>query len=459
MSDAFRADPPFATFRKLRTPPLARWFSRVLLVAFVASPFVLMSVPWQQTVRGRGQIVAFSPTERKQVVTARVSGLIQKWYVQEGSRVKVGDPVVDIEDNDPDLADRLNEQLEFLKSRKQEGKLIVKQLEQGVKATIDAQRAEIVAAEAKRDAAGKEVVAATMDKANTVFAVTFEKMKYGMFTDLVRDQATGGLESRLNMNEAKLKYDRAETDVAKAEAGIAKADAELKNADAVVRKAEASAVSALASAETSLGKAKQDLFGIEQSLQELDSRIARFEARHIKSATAGTVFRIFANVAEGGQYVKEGDELAVIVPESDDRVVELLIDGVDAPLISAHMEAKGIGPHVRLQFEGWPGVQFTGWPSVAVGTYGGRIRQMDPHDDGYGRFRVLVEPEHKYAGDDDWPEAIYLRQGNQAIGWVFLNRVTLGYELWRQLNGFPPVVAPKPPDKKDSRKPPKIKVG
>ncbi len=53
-----------------------------------------------------------------------------------------------------------------------------------------------------------------------------------------------------------------------------------------------------------------------------------------------------------------------------------------------------------------------------------------------------------------WPEL--------AIGWVFLNRVPLGYEIWRRLNGFPPVLAPESKGKdedKDGQKPPKIKVG
>ena len=82
---------------------------------------------------------------------------------------------------------------------------------------------------------------------------------------------------------------------------------------------------------------------------------------------------------------------------------------------------------------------------------------MDPTDDGQGRFRLLVEPDVLMEGDE-WPEGLYLRQGNHAIGWVFLNRVTLGFELWRQFNGFPPVIAPKPPGDKDP-KPPKVKPG
>jgi membrane fusion protein, adhesin transport system len=87
-----------------------------------------------------------------------------------------------------------------------------------------------------------------------------------------------------------------------------------------------------------------------------------------------------------------------------------------------------------VQFEGWPAVQFSGWPSAAIGTYGGKVAFVDPHDDGKGRFRVVVVPD----GSRPWPSRQYLRQGTRAIGWVLLGRVKLGYEVWRQFNGFPP---------------------
>ncbi|MGB1276876.1 MAG: hypothetical protein ACPG77_14115 [Nannocystaceae bacterium] len=61
---------------------------------------------------------------------------------------------------------------------------------------------------------------------------------------------------------------------------------------------------------------------------------------------------------------------------------------------------------------------------------------VDATDNGQGQFRVVVVPE---AGTT-WPDAQYLRQGVRANGWVLLNQVQLGYELWRQFNGFPPVI-------------------
>jgi membrane fusion protein, adhesin transport system len=39
---------------------------------------------------------------------------------------------------------------------------------------------------------------------------------------------------------------------------------------------------------------------------------------------------------------------------------------------------------------------------------------------------------------EKWPSSKILRQGIRANGWIFLSRVSLGYELWRRFNDFPP---------------------
>ena len=138
---------------------------------------------------------------------------------------------------------------------------------------------------------------------------------------------------------------------------------------------------------------------------------------------------------QSGELLKAGSPLAVIVPASSKDVVELWIDGNDMPMVMP-------GNLVRLQFEGWPALQFSGWPSIAVGTFGGRVLLVDPTDNGKGKFRVLVESD---PGDDPWPSRRFLRQGVRANGWVLLNIVPIGYELWRQFNGFPPVIATDEP--------------
>ena len=454
---AFSHSAPFSSLQRVRTPRLARWVARLLLLGFLLSPVALVFVPWQQTVQGRGQIVAFAPTERKQVVTALVGGQVRKWHVVEGSKVKIGDAIADIDDIDPELAGRLDAQRKFLSGRRKSATEEIAEQTRAVSAQEKSLEAAVGAARANRDAAVLLVDVAKQSRKNAEFALTFETRRFEMFDKLFKDKQFGGLESELNRDEARMRADRGATDVTRAEAEVKRAEAARLTGDSLVLQADATGLSAVALARRDQHRAEQNLFAVEREGQEIDNRIERFKARFVKAPCDGVVFRISAD-GQVGQFVKEGHELAVIVPDTIDRVVELLIDGVDAPLIAAHMEQTGRGPHVRLQFEGWPGVQFTGWPSVAVGTFGAKVRQIDATDDGHGRFRILVEPEEMFDGDR-WPEGIYLRQGNQAVGWVFLNRVTLGYELWRQFNGFPPVVAPKPPEKKDGGKSPKVKMG
>ncbi len=439
------------------TPRVVRWLGRLVILLFLATPFLLAFVPWQQTVKGRGQVIAFAPVDRMQVLTARVSGQVRKWHVVEGSRVKMNDPVVDIEDNDPELAARLESQREFLGGRIAAARQEVAEQEAAAKAQESARDAAVKAAEANREAARRSIEVAKQAGANADFAQTFEKSRFEMFEDLFTNPTFGGLESRLNRDEARMRADRAGTDAEKAVAEIQRAEAALLTQEALLMQADAAGLSAIAVARSNLRKSEQNLFSIEREIQEIDNRIERFKARLVVAPCDGTVYRVEANVGQGGQYVKEGDELCTIVPDTNDRVVELFLDGIDAPLVRGFAERTGAMPHVRLQFEGWPAVQFSGFPELAIGTFGGKVRQIDSAASGTsGKFRMLIEPDQLRPGEI-WPDPEFLRQGNQAIGWVFLNRVSLGYEIWRRLNGFPPVVSPISKDG-DTPKPPKIKV-
>jgi hypothetical protein len=155
--------------------------------------------------------------------------------------------------------------------------------------------------------------------------------------------------------------------------------------------------------------------------------------------------------ATEGTYLKPGTPICVVIPETEDRFVEVWVDGMDMPLITPRQQGPGgsvvRGSLARLQFEGWPAIQFVGWPSVAIGTFGGEVISIDAADDGRGRFRIIIAPEH-LRGDEAWPGTQFLRQGVRANAWVLLRQVPLWFELWRQLNGFPPVVADKAPDAK-----------
>jgi multidrug efflux pump subunit AcrA (membrane-fusion protein) len=439
--------------RRTATPRTVRLLARFAFGLFLATPFILAFVPWQQTLMGRGTVVAYAPVERMQVITARVTGQVRQWHVVEGSRVKMNDPLVDIEDNDLELEARLAAQRAFLLERLEAARQEVAEQQAAADAQVAARDAAVKAAEANRDAAKRSIEVAQQAMANAEFAESFEQSRSEMFEDLFTNPTFGGLESKLNRDEAQMRADRAITDTERAKAEIERARANLLTQESMVVQADAAGLSAIAVARSNLRKSEQNLFTTQRDLQSIQNQIERFKARLVVAPCDGVVYRVAANVSQGGQYVKEGEELCTIVPDTSDRVVELLLNGLDAPLVLGYAERTGEMPHVRLQFEGWPAIQFSAFPELAIGIFGGKVRQVDPASTASGQSRVLIEPEELRPGER-WPDEEFLRQGNQAIGWVFLNRVSLGYELWRRLNGFPPEV---PPITKGP-KAPKIKV-
>ncbi|MBC2670184.1 efflux RND transporter periplasmic adaptor subunit [Novosphingobium piscinae] len=161
-------------------------------------------------------------------------------------------------------------------------------------------------------------------------------------------------------------------------------------------------------------------------LNRVDVALTRQSAQIVRAPRDGRIQSI--NAAAGATLVSAGDVLATLAPSEPVRVIELLIDGRDIALVHS-------GRSVRIEFEGWPAIQFSGWPSVAYGMFDARVRSVDPSARTDGLFRVLVEPA---PGARPWPAAEQIRLGAKVRGWVRLDTVTVGYELWRQLNNFPP---------------------
>jgi multidrug efflux pump subunit AcrA (membrane-fusion protein) len=163
----------------------------------------------------------------------------------------------------------------------------------------------------------------------------------------------------------------------------------------------------------------------------IDSRLSRQASQLVKAPRDGTVVRLVFGT--NSVFVKEGDTLAVFVPSTDRNAVEIFIQGRDLPLVYE-------GRKARLQFEGWPAIQFSGWPSVAVGTFGGVVAVVEQSASSDGTFRVVIIPEKGQV----WPESRFIRQGTRVNGWILLNEVSFGFEMWRQFNGFPPMLDQKP---------------
>ena len=170
----------------------------------------------------------------------------------------------------------------------------------------------------------------------------------------------------------------------------------------------------------------QKVASAEVDLTRIQVTLARQKNQLIHAPISGTILRRLAG--QSSVMVSAGDILATLVPDTHSRAAEVYIDGNDISLIR-------LGDQVRLQFEGWPALQISGWPAVAIGSFPARVISIDAASLGRGEFRILVAPNKR----SNWPESRYLRQGVRVNAWILLNKVTLGYELWRRFNGFPPL--------------------
>lgn len=420
----------------VQSPRRVPLIAKLLVCAFLAHPLVMIFVPWQQNLLGRGRVVAYAPLERQQEIEAPIDGRVVQWWVQEGSVVSTGDPLVEISDVDPNLVDRLGEERAAVKAKLDAYTDKVQSYEQQI-VNLEATRDLAVAAASFYLETGKQKVLSAQASLEAAEASRRAAVfQYERHKKLLED----GIVSQRDFELAERDLEVTRTSYESAEASLQAARNELSALQANLDKTRVDAESKVDSARAALSEARGQAEDAKASLAKLEVSLSRQESRVVLAPRAGTVFRLLK--AEGGALVKGGDPLLSLVPQTEDRAVELWVSGNDAPLITE-------GSPVRLQFEGWPAVQFVGWPSVAVGTFGGRVALMDTTDDGAGKFRMLVTPD---PDDQPWPDVRFLRQGVRAKGWVLLNRVTLGYEAWRQLNGFPPVISPSEPTPDVARK-------
>ncbi len=386
------------------------------LVSLVA----LIMLPWQQFVGGSGRIIAYNPLERSLTVEAPLPGKVHRSFVVEGQQVQEGDPLFEIVDNDPNLLANLLQQRDAAAARRDAGKTRVESL--GLQIG-EQERALPLALEA-----AKTRLAAARFAADTA-RLQFDRLK-ALYSD------KRGLVSQRDFELATLERDRTEAELQRSQAELDRTPVDLRGAIQGITAQRDSARAELASAE--------------QSLTGVEIQISQTRMQKVTAPRAGIVFRLQATE---GTFLRAGSPLCTIIGQTDKPMVEVWLSGQDMPLVIARETGPDgrivrEGSPVRLQFEGWPALQLVGWPSLARGTFGGEVVLVDPTDNGKGKFRILVaEKPDSIAGKDGkntlvpWPGSRWLRQGVRANGWVLLQRVPLWYEVWRQLNGFPPVIS------------------
>ena len=427
LDDGGRALP---ALRLVESPRAVRKLALMLAVAFALLPVALGLVSWQQNVPGLGRVVAQDPLDRTQIIPAPVTGRLVRLNVQEGSFVQEGDVLAEMEDQDPLYSQRLEQQNQFAIDKVEAARDQVEFYDQQLQNQQDARRLALDGAQFELNVAIEKIKA----EENSLEAAEAEleqkrtdrERKWRLFQE--------GVVSELDYQKAEAAYLSARAKVEESKAKVEQArnaeQAKLTDMGRLGNDLQAKIESTRSLREEARSKAA----AAEKELTESLTKLERQKTQTVLAPRTGYVLRVHA--AGSADFVPQGDPLIELIPETDELAVELWVSGNDAPLITP-------GREVRLQFEGWPAVQFAGWPSVAVGTFGGIVKVVDRQGTSDGRFRLLVVPNEE---EPPWPDETYLRQGVRADGWVLLDSVRLGYEIWRQLNAFPPSVRRAPSD-------------
>ncbi len=420
--------------KALKTPNaghlIAKWLMG-LMVLF----FVILFLPWQQNIRGKGKVSAFTPENRPQSVESAIAGRISNWNIREGQFVEVGDTILtlsEVKDKyfDPELLTRLKEQVtakeKSIESKQKKSEALENQIEALEKALV-----------VKYQQAENKVTQTQLKLESDSIDYLAEEVRYDNFKNQYERNKVlydAGNIALTKFQDIESKYQEGRMKVVSAENKFLQAKAELINAQVDLSAVQAEYQDKISKASSDLNATLSDVFESQASLAKLKNEFANMEIRNnqyqVIAPQSGYVVK--AMRAGIGETIKEGEGVVTIVPADPDVAVEMYIQAMDVPLLSQ-------GRKVRIEFDGWPALQFTGWPSVAVGTFGGVVQVIDYMNSGNGEFRILVTPD---PDDEPWPKQ--LRLGSGTKGWVMLDDVPIWYELWRQLNGFPPSLYREP---------------
>ena len=398
----------------LVTPKSHRLFFYIVLGTLVAT-VLAMFLPWQQFVEGKGEVTAFAPSDRPQVVPSTIGGRIVEWYVQEGQAVKKGQPllrIAEVKDDylDPRTIDRYNDQLTGKTAAVSSKRDKVRQLQTQVSLMEQNLRLSEQKARTKVAQYEAEVRAAVIDSSTSLIQLQRQQTLFDQ--ELTRLTDLENARVRYQNTIAKLQEKRQNLQAAQIELNAVALDYGEKIAKAR---------SDQAATQAEIGEGSADVAKLRQNVQNLEIRNGFYI---IRAPQNGTIVR--ATRAGIGEQLKEGESVVTIMPADAQQAVALMVKPMDIPLLS-------VGRKVRLQFDGWPALQFAGWPSVSVGTFGGTVAVIDRVPGQSGNFRVLVKPD---SVDETWPRQ--LRLGSGVLGWAMLDEVRVGFEIWRRINGFPP---------------------
>ncbi|MFN3405749.1 MAG: HlyD family secretion protein [Cytophagaceae bacterium] len=416
----------FYSTRMVKTPRLLRnlaYWAGGLFLFMLACLFL----PWTQNITSAGVVTTLYPEHRPQTIHSTIAGRIERWYIQEGQYATKGDTIVKLSEvkekfMDPELLTRLKEQIQAkegaITSTQRKVQALENQisaLRSGLEFSLNKARNKVKQTELKLQADSMDFQAAKVD-----FEVA--ELQFARQEELYKK----GLKSLTELEQRKLKLQESKAKLLSSENKYEATKNELANARIELNSLQAEYQDKISKAQSDLNSAFYSLYDGQSDLSKMINEYANMEIRSgyyaITAPQDGYIVK--ALVTGIGETVKEGEPIVSVMPDHPSLAAQIFVAPMDIPLLKK-------GSKVRLQFDGWPALVFSGWPNTSFGTFGARVEVID-FIDSKGKYRVLVTPD---PADEPWPP---VRVGSGVQGWALLNDVPIWYELWRQLNGFPP---------------------
>ncbi|HPI53135.1 MAG TPA: HlyD family efflux transporter periplasmic adaptor subunit [Chitinophagaceae bacterium] len=389
----------------------------------------LMFIPWTQNIKAKGTITTLYQDQRIQEMNSAISGRIVKWFVKEGQFVKKGDTLVQLaeikpEYLDPNLIPRMNQQvaskvnaIQYYKDKVATADRQVNALQQSQ--SIKQQQLNNKLQQLQRKLEGEQAELTSVNNDVNLSKDQFERQQR------LYEQ---GLVSQTQLQQRNQSYQQAVAKKVIAENKIAQTQQEINTL-------QLEQVATVQEYSEKISKAQGEQFQSMSQIANSEGDVAKLENQTTNYALRNGMYFILAsqdgqivraNKGGLGEVVKEGEKIASIVPKASNYCAEIFIRPVDLPLIQ-------IGQKVRLLFDGFPAIVFSGWPENSYGTFGGRVVAYEHTISENGLFRVLVAQD---PDDRPWPQQLKMGSGAQSI--ALLKDVPIWYELWRNINGFPP---------------------
>ncbi|MBU2951367.1 HlyD family secretion protein [Tamlana agarivorans] len=413
------------------------------LIALAIIMVITLFLPWTQNITGNGTVTTLKPNQRPQHIMSQIPGRIEEWFVQEGDYVKKGDTILRISEVKSDyfddkLVERTNQQIEAKASsvNAYEGK--VNALNRQISAILNEQKLKFKQTENKLIQSKLKVKSDSIDLEAAKTNLNIAERQFERIETLQEE----GLKAVKDVEEKRLKLQETQAKLISQENKYIASQNEVLNAQLELSRISASYADKISKAQSDMYTAQSSGFDAQAQVTKLENTYSNYKIRNsllfVTAPQAGYINR--AHTGGIGITFKEGQELVSIMPAQYDLAVETYASPIDLPLLH-------IGEKVRVQFDGWPAIVFSGWPNASYGTYGARVVAIENFISTNGKYRVLLAPDEV---DYKWPEAIRVGSGARTI--ALLEDVPIWFELWRQINSFPPNYYQPNKNQKDASK-------